>query len=504
MADEVLINDELNSGERELELRDVIEAHQPITGGGRELEANEPELAPTTQVPELIVEPVIEHPVDVLDGGIELDDDTFSDEMPLLGAGSPPLSAYEDMYPGEELEDEQGENPFSGSQAHNQDRLIDDIMEVTTVKAAQPDVDPEVVVEPEADKVEADGLASDQNAEGATPAPAEKTKTPKSSAAASKPIDPSERNAILEHLKDLQSLSEEKLIKLLDEELGRERSDKFMEAVDRYTNANPQNLHAIPVDFIIKRLDNLSAKVFSKDRISDLGLDQRELNLDDDSAMSMADDVKNTAPPVNKNEYEMNNRDRDHSRVNAENVPVESGGLGAAMNALMMRIGGKNKTPTVDSVVGANSSLKPTDTVTPSYSQQARQKYTNEMCQQLQHMYDKCAGVEKSNTPKNRRDLFRAMEQVDSNLKKGQTLLADPSSFESPAEFKKFADTSRLLRSKMNDLKRDKVVGEENESFKSLFETLKKMITETLDKVASVFKSAEKSQNKDISAGPSM
>lgn len=409
---------------------------------------------------------------------------------------APPIDAYEDAYRGDDYPDEQSDNPFANSASQHQNNVIDDIMATVPAQAAP---------EPEASKPEPEVAPAAQAALPSNePAPAVTEKAPKSPAAA-KPIDPSERNAILEKLDGATSLSEEKLVKLLDEELGRERTEKFMEAVDRYTNANPDMLHSIPVDFIIKRLDNLSAKTFSKDRISDLSLSERALNLDDSSAMSMKEEVKNTAPPRNKNESEMNNRDRERSReAVAEHQPIESNGLANAVNSLMMRFGGKNKAPTVDSVVGANSSLKPTDTMNPSYSQEARRNYTKEMHRQMQSIHDLCVGVEKNNTPKNRREMYRSMEQVDANLKKGEAILSDSTSFESPSEFKKFTDSARLLRSKMSDLKRNKVVGEDNEAFKSLFETLKKAITETLDKVASFFKSEEKSQSKGLSAGPGM
>lgn len=486
MADEVLNNTEEQS--QELEREQVLQQEQA--------QALEREQALEQERAQALEQELVQHAADMID-------ESYSDldiQVPHEFGGeimeAPPIDAYEDAYRGDDYPYEQPDNPFANSASQHQNNVIDDIMATVPAQAAP---------EPEVSKPEPEVAPAVQAALPANePAPAVTEKAPKPAAAA-KPIDPSERNAILEKLNGATSLSEEKLVKLLDEELGRERTEKFMDAVDRYTNANPDKLHSIPVDFIIKRLDNLSAKTFSKDRIADLSLSERALNLDDSSAMSMKEEVKNTAPPRNKNESEMNNRDRERSReAVAEHQPIESNGLANAVNSLMMRFGGKNKAPTVDSVVGANSSLKPTDTMNPSYSQEARRNYTKEMHQQMQSIHDLCVGVEKNNTPKNRREMFRSMEQVDANLKKGEAILSDSTSFESPSEFKKFTDSARLLRSKMSDLKRNKVVGEDNEAFKSLFETLKKAITETLDKVASFFKSEEKSQSKGLSAGPGM
>jgi len=417
-----------------------------------------------------------------------------------------PLDAYEGVMGDHDNHgdvDHDNFDPFNADadSSPNLQQPFDSLFEHSDTRVDQPaDEQPVNHVEPTA-------AVAAPEAPAASPAPssAPVAKEPKAGASG-KLINPAEYLQIKDELDGLDTITEAKLIAMLDQQLGRERTDNFMAAIDRYLSANPNNVSQIPVDFVMKRLESLSSKTFEKGKVSDIGLTDKALNIDDDSALSVASEVKNTAPSPSKNESQMNNRDLGMARQASQEGTVENNGAKATgISALMMRFGGnkKSEAPTIQSLSGADSSLKPTDGFNSSYSQDARRKYVSALDEQLKNFFDLSSAVEKNNTPKNRRELFRSMDQLNENVEKGRELMKDPSSFSDPETLKKFLGNVKAVRSKMTDLKKAKIIPEDDMTFKSLYETLKNIIVSTLQGIAQHFKlGAKKGVERDT--GPSM
>lgn len=294
-------------------------------------------------------------------------------------------------------------------------------------------------------------------------------------------ISPSERNAIEERISNYNEISDVELASILDSEIGKDRTDKFFSTVDKYLKENPEKSSAIPIDFVLKRLNYLSGKTFGANKSTSFeGLGEKSLNISDESDVSLKPEEKSSDNAVSKtkNESQMTKGEVDASRrANGQGADANNG----RGSFLSFNFG---KSPTVQSLVGADSVMKPTDTLNKNYSADARLKYTEALNNDMKSFYDLSSAVEKNNTPKNRRELSRAIQSMNQSLDKGAELLSDPSSFKDKQFLKELFNNTRAVGKKLGDLKKAKVIGDDDLSFKALMEKISTLITKTLSMVA--------------------
>lgn len=294
-------------------------------------------------------------------------------------------------------------------------------------------------------------------------------------------IDPSEKNSIEERLSGYVVISDVELASILDEEIGNEKTEKFFSTVDKYLKENPEKSSAIPIDFVLKRLDYLSGKFFSNAKSTKFeGLGEKSLNLSNDSPLSQKPQEKVVEGTISKtkNESQMTKGEVEASRKTQEQSSEAERGKGSLLS---LSIGRK---PSVKSVVGADSVMNPSDSFNSGYSSEARTKYTEALNSDMKRFYDLSSSVEKNNTPKNRRELSRAITSMNQSLDKGMELLSDPSSFKDKGFFKELYGNARAVNKKLGDLKKAKIIGDDDVSFKELMDKIGKIITKTLSLVA--------------------